>query len=416
MKSLTLISHKIGSYAALLFAFSIPLSTSITTISTLLMLLMWGLSGDWALKRDLLIKHPISQIIWLFSAYALMTLLYSEATSVGMIQGSKDILRLLSIPFFMYFFHSPSQARLGVWCFVAALAVTFILALLKVYGGIPIGQKFNYANGAYQVSAAVFKSHIKTNFFMAIAAFCLIHQIFATSRYRWCLVLLLLCFCFYVFYMSWGRTGYAIFCTLAVIAILQLLQRWYRILAIGFLAASLVGVYVSSETIQFRLHQIVQDYDVYETGGPLTTSSLGSRLTYYENSLALIQEHPWFGSGLGSFATRYEAAFSTSSLMTDNPHNQYLLVCVELGIVGVIGLMSMFLLMLYYARELTPDFGKIAQGFVVAFMIGCVVNSWLMDFTEGMFFVLMTAMLFAHLPLKENKLKRVSGTIYVNAA
>lgn len=406
MKPLHLISHKIGSYAALLFAFSIPLSTSVTTISILLLLLMWGLSGDWALKRDLLIKHPISQMIWLFSAYAVMTLLYSDATRIHMIQGTKDILRLLSIPFVMYFFHSPHQARLGLWCFIAALAITFVLALLKVYGGIPIGHKFNYANGMYQVSAAVFKSHIKTNFFMAIAAFFLIHQIFASSRLRWQLVLLLLCFCFYVFYMSWGRTGYAILCTLAVIAILQLLQRWHRVLAIGLLGASLLVVYVSSDTIQFRLHQIIQDYHVYETGGPLNTSSLGSRLTYYQNSLALIQEHPWFGTGLGSFATRYQTAFSLGSL-TDNPHNQYLLASVELGIVGLIGLIGMFFLMLYYSRQLMPDLGKIAQGFVIAFMIGCLVNSWLMDFTEGMFFVLMAAMLFAHLPLKENKLKLI---------
>ncbi|MFO1256908.1 MAG: O-antigen ligase family protein [Gammaproteobacteria bacterium] len=404
MKQLNRISHTIGSYAGLLLAFSIPLSTSATTISALLVLLMWGLSGDWATKQDLLIKHPLSQMIWLFSAYALITLLYSDATSKHMIQSSKDILRMLSIPFVMYFFHSPRQARLGLWCFIAALGVTFMLALLKVYGGIPIGNKFNYTNGVYQVSAAVFKSHIKTNFFMAIGSFFLIHQIFSNSQYRWFLILLLLSFCFYVFYMSWGRTGYAVFCTLAVVAILQLLHRWHRLVAILLLGISLVLIYASSETIQFRLHQLTQDYQIYEARGPLNTSSLGSRLTYYQNSLALIQEHPWFGTGLGSFATRYQAKFSSESL-TDNPHNQYLLVCVELGIVGLIGLMSLFLLMLYHTKRLRPDLSKMAQGCVVAFMIGCLVNSWLMDFTEGMFFVLTTAMLFAHLPLKENKLK-----------
>jgi O-antigen ligase len=368
----------------------------------LLALLMWGVSGDWALKQKIVFEHPVSRLIWIFVGYALLSCIYSEATSQNLVQSLKDIFRLSSIPVLMYYFYSPKKARLALWLFVAAMVVTFILAVLKVYADIPIGHKFNYTNGAYQVSSAVFKSHIKTNFFMVIATFFLAHQAITLPRYRGILLLVITCFCFYIFYMSWGRTGYVLFGILALILIWQALKSWHRVIAGLMLGLTLLCVYISSETTQYRLHQLVQDLNVYDTGGSLATSSLGSRLTFYQNSVTLIKAQPWFGSGLGSFPTRYQEAFP-AGFLTDNPHNEYFLITVELGMIGLMVLMLLFVGMLYYARKLAPDLGKTAQGFVLAFMLGCLANSWLMDFTEGSFFVLMIALLFGHYPLKDIK-------------
>lgn len=88
-----------------------------------------------------------------------------------------------------------------------------------------------------------------------------------------------------------------------------------------FLIAILLGLWVGIQPVVERYERTEQD--------------VLARLAIWKDSVALIQAHPLFGTGLGTFSTVYTHA--QSHLLThyiDHAHNDYLESTVELGVLG----------------------------------------------------------------------------------
>jgi O-antigen ligase len=84
--------------------------------------------------------------------------------------------------------------------------------------------------------------------------------------------------------------------------------------------------------------------------------------------------------------------------ITANPHNEYLNLGVQLGIVGVLALLYLFFSMWRSARFLpTPYDADLTRALVITFALGCAFNSLLMDHAEGLFFAWAGGLLFAGL-------------------
>jgi O-antigen ligase len=126
--------------------------------------------------------------------------------------------------------------------------------------------------------------------------------------------------------------------------------------------------------------------------------SVAARLDYYRNSLRIIAANP-LGVGTGGFPKAYENVIrGTPSPATVNPHNEYLLITVQIGIVGLAAL----LWLLYTQWKLAPSLptqleSRLARGLVIAFSIGCIFNSLLLDHTEGLFYAWLSAVLYGGL-------------------
>ena len=121
------------------------------------------------------------------------------------------------------------------------------------------------------------------------------------------------------------------------------------------------------------------------------------RLEWYRNSFAVIRMHPIIGSGTGSFPKAYADRTSGSTLKpTVNPHNEFLHITAQTGLVGLAALLALFAIQWRAASRLvSPLETHLARGLVVAFVIGCLFNSLLLDHTEGLFFAWLTALLYA---------------------
>jgi O-antigen ligase len=84
---------------------------------------------------------------------------------------------------------------------------------------------------------------------------------------------------------------------------------------------------------------------------------------------------------------------------TDNPHNQYLLTGVELGVVGLFGLLGLFIVQWRMAARLPPGQERmLAFALLLSITTGCLFNSFLADHSEGLFYVWATALLCAGVP------------------
>lgn len=386
---------QIGNGAAIALAFCIPTSTALTNALMAVIVGAWLVGPQFAKKRQILLHHPLVQWCYPLIAFTLVGILYSVGDNQAIRNGVSDGLRLALIPIFMYFYQNRKTAQYALWAFMGAMVFTLILAFLKIYGGVPIGVKYT--------TGGIFKSHIVTSFFMAIATFFLTIQIKKTPRYSFVLIPIILAMLYYLFFMNVGRIGYiTIFACFLFLA-----WHWYRMKGLWIAAmialSVFAGAYIASPIFAQRINLLSQDMEFYHKGR-LVESSLGSRLAFALSSLEMIKERPLLGWGTGSFGAVYTHKYAQeNTLLTDNPHNEYLRVGVEFGFLGALCLILLFYHQWRLARQLPVEYKGFYQGILLTFIIGCLFNSWLKDFTEAYFYCFMTALCFAALPLPDKK-------------
>jgi len=145
-----------------------------------------------------------------------------------------------------------------------------------------------------------------------------------------------------------------------------------------------------------RIYEGVNNTRAYLNHQPEANStSMGVRYGFWENSIKLIAEKPWFGHGTGSFANEYKRVSNTHPNNSRNPHNEFLFIAVQLGIFGVIAY-SGFLLSQYFCSRSLPNTEKwLAQGLLVTLTITSLFNCPILDHTEGHWFTVMIALCFA---------------------
>jgi O-antigen ligase len=81
---------------------------------------------------------------------------------------------------------------------------------------------------------------------------------------------------------------------------------------------------------------------------------------------------------------------------TTNPHNEYLMVAIQLGLAGLALLFWLLITLWRRAADLPGGFERsAARGLVVLILSASLVSSTLVDHTEGFFFVWMSSLCFA---------------------
>lgn len=130
----------------------------------------------------------------------------------------------------------------------------------------------------------------------------------------------------------------------------------------------------------------------YEQG----STSIGERLGFWQRAIPYIQKKPILGWGTGSFASLwvdegfsylYRPASFQGSNRVPNPHNQFLMILVEQGWLGlVLFFIWMFSFIVCMFRKTWLSIGIACTG---AFMIGCWGDSLLFLNVTGNFFLML---------------------------
>ncbi len=128
-------------------------------------------------------------------------------------------------------------------------------------------------------------------------------------------------------------------------------------------------------------------------------TSVGLRTLYLHDSLQQIKQSPIYGHGLGASHIRtIDIDYNTDIFSTRyavNPHNEYLLQGIQLGIIGIILLITIFVLTLKTALNLKDSQRNILIGMVLVYIISCLFNSFLLDAMEGIIFILILSTIVA---------------------
>jgi O-antigen ligase len=140
------------------------------------------------------------------------------------------------------------------------------------------------------------------------------------------------------------------------------------------------------------------EYQVWQPNHGKDTST-GQRLDFFYNTLQIIRQHPVLGVGAGGFPVAFaRQAKDNGAMPTHNPHNEYLMIAAQTGVIGLALLLYLFYTQWRCAPQLNTPFEQdAARGLVLAYVVNCLFNSPLLDHADGLFFAFMTSVLFANL-------------------
>jgi len=383
-------------WSAIALGFSIPISVAADNVLLVLVLAGWLAGGAYRDKLLAACRHPVALAALALFGLLLIGTLYGEARAgVAWAQAGK-YMDLMFIPIFLFLFRDPAVRRHALYALAAALALVLILSCLIKAGIVPA----NPLTIGDAASPFVFKKRLTHNILMAFAAFLFAWLALRTpaprARFGWGALAILAVI--NATAMVQGATGYL------VLAALMLRFGYSRLgwrgigIAVAGTALVVSALMIAPNPFHERIAAIAGEISTWRADRPADTSA-GFRLEFYRNSLEIARAHPFPGVGTGGFEKAYaNQVAGTAMAPTANPHNEYLNITIQLGVIGLAALLYLFYCEWRVAAALPATHEReLARGLVITFAIGCLFNSLLMDHTEGLLFAWASGLWFAGL-------------------
>jgi O-antigen ligase len=374
---------RIADALAAAVAVSLPWSTSATGI----LIALWLIAAVPTLDRAAVRRELASAagglpvLLWALGA---LGMLWADVSWSERLAGLSGFHKLLLVPLLLAQYRRGGNAWWVILGFAsscgALLVASWVLALMPAlqWGGRSPG---------VPVKDYIFQSSV-----FAICAFGLIAQAVELwgKRPSLSIILLLVAAAFVanIIYVATART------TLLVLLLFLLLLAFRRFGWKGGLGACAIGAVVaavawtSSPYLRERVSVVAKDVEAYSVNEGVT--SVGLRFEYWKKSLEFISEAPVIGQGTGTIPALFRrdmTAGTDPQRITTNPHNQLLTVAVQLGLIGAVVLVALWVahFALFRGGTLVAWFGLMI---VVEDVAGSLFNSYLFEFTQGWLYVL----------------------------
>jgi O-antigen ligase len=209
-----------------------------------------------------------------------------------------------------------------------------------------------------------------------------------------------------VFFVLSGRTGHLVAIALLSIAVMWELPRRYRLAATLLPFALIAALAFGSPAVHERIVQAKEELQAFsfEKGADITargvSNSSSIRLHFWRRALQSIRDNPWVGSGAGSWATEYNRLEQReketyNAVKGGNPHQEYLLWGVQLGIPGILLLCALMFSILKDTTKMLPPSARATQSVLLGLAIACAFNASLYDALIGDFFCVLIGLLLA---------------------
>ncbi|OQX05605.1 MAG: hypothetical protein BWK76_27270 [Desulfobulbaceae bacterium A2] len=382
--------RRINGWLLGLLACALPLSTSAVSVFAVLLILLGLVEGSWWRRRREILAHPLCATLSCYLALHVLGLLWT-ADLTGGFEVLEGLWKLLLLPLFLTM-TEPQWRRRQLVLFLLGMTAAALISSL-VWADILHLPGVSPAHPTKRVF------HVIYNPMLALAIFVLLHELFwSTLRPAQRVGLVVwLAFLSWNMFITEGRTGQVVFVLLVIFVLTLLLHRqWGRLLLVLAVGLPLVFslAYQLSGNFQRRIGQVQEELSAF---GLRNNTSVGLRLVYSINSAHLIAEHPLIGVGTGDFNQAYAAMNKRNSEdmpNTDNPHNQYLLTMVRLGLPGLVALLAMFWCQWRIGWSRHDPAWRLQLAFPLFF--GCIMmaDSYLTAYETGILFVFMGAVLY----------------------
>lgn len=394
-------------WSVILIGIFVPMSVALDNLM-LAVILLGALPSLGSILR-IVSWHPVARASIMLFGMLFLAMFYGKTPLHEAFSILGKYVDLMFVPIFIYFLSEEKYRQRARHAFLLAMAITLFLSYLVDFRILPVMSWMS--RFAEEDNPVIFYSHITQNNLMAFAIFLALLECRDAGdrlkRIAWCVYAIL--GTANVLFMVKGRTGYMILVALLAWFAWTSLARCMRqrgrkwgVRQGAFLGLGLVMMVVVTYYTSARLHErvalVVSEYQAWTPDHGKDTST-GERLDFYYNTIQIVRDNFPFGVGTGGFPAAYTQQTEHKDVFqTRNPHNEYLMISVQTGLIGLVLLLYLFYMLWRQAPMLPVTLEQdAARGLVLAFILNCLVNSALHDHVDGLFFAFMTATLFAGL-------------------
>jgi len=386
--------EKIYQFLLIALAFFLPLTVFGANLVIVIICVIWLTSGKYKSKFNQITNNKFILASIVFFCIHVLGLIWTEDFTWGLhiVHKMWYFIGLLPILFTIV---KKNHIRYYISAFLLSISLSEIASYLIWFELI---EPFKYASVK---NPTPFMSHISYNPILAFAIYLVAHELFFNKK------LSNLVFSFYGFFtvsmsinmfITGGRAGQVAFFVVLALLIFQFFEK-QRIKQIITILIVIPGIfftsYLASDLFQERVNQVY-----YEAKYPFPTidSSVGLRINYAINSWQVIKKNPIIGVGTGDFPNEYLKIHQVNTpalSSTTNPHNMYILVLVQIGLLGLVSMLTIF----YYQIKLSFNSpNKFIRDAGIAlplmFLVVMISDSYLLGHYTTLMFVFFSSFLY----------------------
>lgn len=305
--------------------------------------------------------------------------------------------KLLVIVLLASLIRTAGEGRIALLVFAIGQFALLVISWLMVAGlPLPLAPSGGSAG-------VVFSSYLDQGIIFATSAAVIWHlQGLDATRPpwpRWLATLFVLAALASIFLVLIGRTAYVVAIALTGLALVwRLPPRLRRVTLAGAPLLILVVLMLASSHLPTRMSLVFSESRNFSQHADITSSS-GWRLNAWQRSIEALAEKPLQGHGVGAWSTTVKrlqggngvAVFGAGSL--SNPHQEYLLWGVELGVGGILLLLLLHLALARDFAGFSEPVWRAGMSVVLAMAIACLFNSSIYDGLIGDYFCIVLGLL-----------------------
>jgi O-antigen ligase/GR25 family glycosyltransferase involved in LPS biosynthesis len=324
--------------------------------------------------------QPLGKAVLLFIAVLALAMLWSPVSLKPLLREWIAWRQFAWLFIALALFDDLASKRL----FAAVFVVGCVAGAIASYIALPLG----LSHGAGDIlPGIVLRNHVTQG--MALSAGALLAVVLAVqaaphSRLRWGWIGAALLLASNVVFVAYGRSGYIVLGVLGLVAAIGLLRGRARKRGLVLLLVAGVGALALSPKIIDRFEQGWREVQEVKISPELT--SMGMRVVIWEITGEIIRDAPLLGHGLASYPHEYRSRVSGRyqdwrARPSDDPHNQYLMLWAETGLLGL----AAFVWLLYCAlrQPVHGPFRVAGLALLLAWCITSLFSSHFQSFNEG---------------------------------
>lgn len=325
------------------------------------------------------------------------SLIWSEADTGTALSSYVKHAKLMGILLLVSLIRSEQEARVAVLAFCAG-QFFLLLSSWLMFLGIPIPWSADTPT-----KYVVFSSYLDQSIMLATSAGVFWHLRKDRLWPQWAGISMALLALVNALLLLEGRTGYLVaLTTLSLAAMWAMPKRLRTATLILTPVIALLGLSLGSAQVHERVTKIVSEslnFTKHQQVG--IKDSSGWRLNAWRRSLQAINEKPLSGHGVGGWTPavkRFEG--STANALfgegnNSNPHQEYLLWGVEIGLGGLLLLVAFLVAAARDAFTFPPNIRHATLSVLAAIAVACLFNSSLYDDLMGDYFCIGLGLLLA---------------------
>jgi O-antigen ligase len=199
----------------------------------------------------------------------------------------------------------------------------------------------------------------------------------------------------YIVMFTSGRSGYiAMFIVLTSMSLIYIknlkkIIAWKFGLGLIVVATITVALLSVSKTSSDRINLAITEFKQSEQNSTKNIyTSVGQRLIFWKNTIDMLPQYFVFGVGTGGFQAAYTKQVldktGLDALITQDPHNQYLKILIEQGVIGLLLYLSMIVRVLIQSNKDASKFVLFSTVLYI-WLITSLFNAHFSTFMEGTF-------------------------------